>query len=373
MHNSHHYRIDDPAGILSPGLVFFPELIRANIGHSIRLCGGPDRIRPHFKTHKTAEIAAMQIEAGIGRHKCATVAEAEILASAGAADILVAYQMLGPNLRRIASLMDRFPATRFATLIDHPDAVAPLADQMAGSGRTLDVMLDLNSGMDRTGSPLSRDSIELYEMIATTPGLRAAGLHWYDGHHHQSDRQERRERVLAGWDQFTAFRDQVLMAGLEVPEVVASGTGSFDILIATGEPSLRVSPGTTTLSDAGTLRTFPDLPFVPAALLLTRVISQTGPSRLTLDLGHKAVSADPPLALRATFPTLPDARIISMHEEHAVIETGEAHRFRLGDPLPAIPGHVCPTVALHHSASIVENGNTVGEWTVAARNRFVTV
>ncbi len=365
--------IDDPGRIFSPGLVFFPEIIRENIRQSVALSGGPDRIRPHFKTHKTAEIARMQIDAGITRHKCATVAEAEILATTGASDVLIAYQMLGPNIRRVAQLIERFPAVRFATLIDHVDAVDPLARQMVQSGHSLDVMLDLNTGMDRTGSALSSHAIELYEMLSTTPGLRAAGLHWYDGHHHQPDREERQRQVLAGWNQFTGFRDKLAMSGLEVPEVVSSGTGSFDILAETGEPSLSVSPGTTTLFDAASMDAFPELPFRPAAMILTRVISHPGPNRLTLDLGHKSVSADKPLAARARFPALPDARMVMQHEEHAVIETGRAATIRLGDHLLAIPGHVCPSVALHPFATTVENGQITGQWQIAARNRSITI
>ncbi len=367
------YNIIDPDSVFSPGLVFFPEIIRENIRQSISLCGGPDRIRPHFKTHKTAEIARIQIDAGITRHKCATIAEAEILASAGVPDILIAYQMLGPNIRRIAQLIERFPAVRFATLIDHVDAVDPLAHQMAQSGQTLDVMLDLNTGMDRTGTPLSSQSIELYEMISTTPGLRAAGLHWYDGHHHQPDRDERQQQVLAGWGQFTSFRDKIVMSGLEVPEIVSSGTGSFDILAETGEPSLRVSPGTTTLFDAVSMRDFPELPFRPAAMVLTRVISHPGLNLLTIDLGHKSISADKPLKIRAQFSALPDARLIMQHEEHGVIETNQAHKFNLGDHLLAIPGHVCPTVALHQFATTIESGKITGHWQIAARNRVVTM
>lgn len=363
----------DPVAIESPGLLFFPERIRQNIAESIRLAGGADRLRPHFKTHKTAEIAALQLAAGIRHHKCATLAEAEVLAMAGAPDILVAYQLVGPNPARLARLMDRFPAVRFASLIDHPDAVEPLARAMVAAGRTLDVLLDLNTGMDRTGSPLSRDAIELYELIATTPGLAAGGLHWYDGHHHQADRQERRERILAGWNQFTAFRDRLVLSGFGIPEVVSSGTASFDILAETLEPGLRVSPGTTVLYDAESEETFPELPFQPAAMLLTRVISRTGPDRLTLDLGHKAVSADRPLASRVVFPELADARILSQHEEHLVIETSSAHRFGLGESLLAVPGHVCPTVALHQSATVVEQGRVVGEWKIAARNRKLSV
>src|SRR5258708_3474248 len=112
------YTLADPASVPSPALLFYPALIRQNLRRAIEIAGGPDRLRPHVKTHKTSEIVGMWLNLGVRKHKCATLAEAEMLAKCGAADVLIAYPLVGPNAVRIAQLAERFPATRFATLAD---------------------------------------------------------------------------------------------------------------------------------------------------------------------------------------------------------------------------------------------------------------
>src|SRR4051812_2920305 len=80
---SHRYHLSNVAEIPSPALVFFPDIIRGNIRAVIKQAGSADRLRPHVKTHKTAEVVQMQLLAGVTKHKCATIAEAEMLADAG--------------------------------------------------------------------------------------------------------------------------------------------------------------------------------------------------------------------------------------------------------------------------------------------------
>jgi D-serine deaminase-like pyridoxal phosphate-dependent protein len=239
----------------------------------------------------------------------------------------------------------------------------------AARGLELDVLLDLNSGMDRTGVPLNRAAIELYELIASTSGLRPAGLHWYDGHHRQADLTERRARVLLGWEQCLRFRDKLLLSGLPVPRLVAAGTGSFPILAETGEPNLELSPGTTVYFDADLAERFPEMPFRCALAIFTRVISTNGSNRLTLDVGHKACAADQPAGTRLWFPELPDAREVQHSEEHLVIETDSAVGYRLGDGLVAIPRHACPCSAVHQAATVIVAGEPTAQWMIAARDR----
>jgi D-threonine aldolase len=135
---------------------------------------------------------------------------------------------------------------------------------------------------------------------------------------------------------------------------------------------VECSPGTPALYDNSYLTRFPDLPFTPAALLLTRVVSHPAPGRLCLDLGHKAVAADPAGA-RAKLLELDDARQVVHSEEHMVIETAHADSIAIGTALFAIPTHVCPTVALHRRAYIVEEGQVVGQWEVTARDRVLGI
>ena len=90
------YLIHDTSAIFSPALLFYKDIIRRNISQAIAVAGGVDRLRPHVKTHKTREIVRMELDAGISKHKCATLAEAEMLADCGAPDVLLAYPMVGP-------------------------------------------------------------------------------------------------------------------------------------------------------------------------------------------------------------------------------------------------------------------------------------
>src|SRR5437764_14091906 len=109
-----HYAIRDTASVFSPALLFFKDLIRRNIARALEIAGSPARLRPHVKTHKTREIVRLELDAGITKHKCATLAEAEMLAGCGAADVLLAYNLVGPNCGRLARLSRRYPGCRFS-------------------------------------------------------------------------------------------------------------------------------------------------------------------------------------------------------------------------------------------------------------------
>src|SRR5258708_18892175 len=84
------YLLTEPNSVQSPALLFYKDLIRRNLASALTIAGDPDRLRPHVKTHKTREIVRMQLDAGVTKHKCATIAEAEMVASCGANDALLA-------------------------------------------------------------------------------------------------------------------------------------------------------------------------------------------------------------------------------------------------------------------------------------------
>src|SRR5215467_5397715 len=102
------YSIENVNEVFTPALVFYKDLIRSNIAEVIRLAGSSKRLCPHAKTHKCREIVRLQIDAGITSHKCATVAEAEMLAQCGAADVVIAYPIIGPNVRRVRALVEKY-------------------------------------------------------------------------------------------------------------------------------------------------------------------------------------------------------------------------------------------------------------------------
>lgn len=368
------YHLADPSSLFSPSLLFFKELIEQNLAEAVRIAGSPERLRPHAKTHKTREIISLELAAGITRHKCATIAEAELLADAGAPDVLLAYPMVGPNCTRMARLAAAYPGVRFSVLADHPESVRQLSAAMNAQGQEIDVLLDLDVGQQRTGIAADAGAIALYRLIADLPGLQPGGLHVYDGHNHQERVEDRQAAVDRLLKPVLELRQQLERGGLPVPRLIVGGTPTFPIYAKMDLPGLECSPGTCILHDNGYGSKFKDLAgFVPAALLLTRVISRPTPRRVTFDLGYKAVASDPPAGKRLTLLDIPEYEAVLQNEEHLVIETPFADRFKPGDTALAIPTHVCPTCALHRQAFVIVGGEVVDQWEILARDRFLTV
>jgi D-serine deaminase-like pyridoxal phosphate-dependent protein len=369
------YALSDSAAVFSPSLVFFPELIRRNIGRVVEMAGDPSRLRPHVKTHKTREIVRMLLDAGVTKHKCATIAEAEMLAMIGVPDVLIAYPLVGPNLGRLVELIRKYPSTTFSTLIDHPDATRALSAVVAAAKVTVGIVLDLDVGQHRTGIPVGDEALSLYELAASLPGLTPDGFQIYDGHNNQPDRAARETGVREFLAPVLDLMAKAQAKGLPVPRLVCGGTPSFPVYAAmTDIPGIECSPGTFVLHDAGYGPKYADLAGItPAAVLVTRVISRPTSNRVTFDLGNKAVAADPLLEKRVTLLDFPEYKTVGHNEEHLIVETAGASKYKPGDLVYALPGHICPTVALHKEALVAEGGKIVGKWTVASRDRVLTV
>ena len=120
------YRPVNESSIATPSILLYPDRIQENIRRMIRLAGGAERLRPHVKTHKIAEVIQLQLQEGIGKFKCATLAEVEMVAEAGGADILLAYPLLGPGIGMWFDLVNRFPETRLSVTVDSEHCVQEL-------------------------------------------------------------------------------------------------------------------------------------------------------------------------------------------------------------------------------------------------------
>jgi len=364
------YQVENVEEIPSPSLLVYPDRVAENLRRVLALTGGPARLRPHIKTHKLGEIVRMHVEAGVTKCKAATIAEAELAATNGMTDVLLSYQPVGPNVARLIELIRRFPQTTFRTIVDDAGALQQLSHAAVKAGVKIPVLLDIDCGMHRTGVPADEKAAALYQAIANSPGIIADGLHAYDGHMHIEDLAERTKACDEGMAKVLELREKLKAAGLPMPRLVAGGTPSFPIHAK--HPDRECSPGTYVFWDFGYGNRFKDIDMLVAAVVLTRVISKPGENRLCLDLGHKAVAAENPHP-RVFFPQLPEATAVSQSEEHLVIETPRANEFAVGDCLYGIPRHICPTVALHGTVTVIEKGRAVGKWSVRGRERMLTV
>jgi len=365
------YLLNDADQLDSPALLFYPERIAANIARLISSIDDISRLRPHVKTHKNAEITRMMINAGITKFKCATIAEAEMLGICGAADVLLAYQPVGPKVNRFIALMKNYPATHFSCLADHPDTVKVMADAALDAGLEIDLYLDLNVGMNRTGIIPDQSAVALYRLIDQQPGVRILGLHAYDGHIHDADFALRKEKWQHVLHLILALEKDLITAALPQPVIIAGGTPTYPLYAAL--EGIECSPGTFVLWDKGYQETCAEQEYLTSALLLCRVISLTGVTTVTVDLGHKSVAAENELARRVYFLNAANAKFIGQSEEHLVLEFGDGHGFKPGDILYGLPVHVCPTVALYGSAQTIEQHLITGEWKIMSRERKINI
>jgi D-serine deaminase-like pyridoxal phosphate-dependent protein len=310
----------------------------------------------------------MHLKEGVRKFKCATLAEAEMAAKAGADDLLVAMQLVGPSIERFRALRSEFPHVHFSTIVDNEGTARALDRIGRADHRPVSVFLDLDCGMGRTGIAPGSAALGLYRKFVSLPGLEAAGLHAYDGHVHEAglaDRERECAKAFAGVEQFAK---KVKKAGLPVPVLVAGGTPTFGIHAKAGHR--ECSPGTYVFWDFG-YQKFVDLDFSLAAILLTRVVSKPRANHLCLDLGHKAIAAENPQP-RAQFLDVPGVTPLMHSEEHLLIETPAARKYKVGDALYCVPRHICPTVALHDRVYAIESGVARSEWRIEARRRRIT-
>jgi 3-hydroxy-D-aspartate aldolase len=380
------WAIAEVGDIPSPSLVIYPDRAEENLRRMIAIAGDVERLRPHMKTHKLAPLIDAHVARGIRRFKCATIAEAEMVAGAGATDVLLAYQPVGPNVRRLVELARAFPAVRFSAVVDDEKVAGCISDAARQAGVTLGVWLDLDVGMHRTGVPAGERASHLYRRLTTLPGVTPRGLHAYDGHLRDRDLALRTAQVNEAFAPVTALRDELVNEGIDVPAVVAGGTPTFPVHAR--RDGVDLSPGTSVLWDAGYATQLPDLDFLAAALVLTRVVSKPGDHRVCVDLGHKAIASEGPHprvlliqpegiaeAPQTTVLGAPilNATFVGHSEEHLVFESPAAASLDVGDALYGIPWHVCPTVALHSEAVVVRDHHVVDRWRITARERRLTI
>lgn len=357
----------------SPALLFDADRIERNIQRMKDAVGGDcSLLRPHIKTHKCAEV--LRLHPDIEQIKCATIAEAELAASVGIPDVLVAYPLVGPNAARLVTLAAKFPGTRVSTVVDSEAGINGLENAATGE---LPLFLDFDCGMHRTGVSSIDKSVDLVKQIIASEKLIFAGVHAYDGHIHDAaltDRQARFDAAIAEVDRILARLDE---ENIDVPLVVSGGSPTFGMHAQRAMAATirwQCSPGTTVLWDAGYGEHYPEMDFEPAAFLMARAVSHPGDGMVCVDLGHKAVSAENPIANRVRFPGVNCLEFMSQSEEHLVLRVENQADIPIGTEMVGVPYHVCPSVALHQQAYVIRDGQITGEkWAIVARDREITV
>ena len=327
-------------------------------------------LRPHAKTHKSIDIARLQMAAGAVGLCCAKMGEAEALAAGGVNAILITSPVVTPQaIARLATLHERIGDLRMVT--DNSQNVAALAIATKEASRPLPVVVDIDPGIRRTGVSSPEAAVALAKQITTAPSLTFAGVQFYCGaQQHIEKYEDRRAAITERTEYLKGVIAALDVAGLKPDVVTGGGTGTHHIDAALGVLT-EWQTGSYVFMDKQYVDC--DLtgdgkpPFENALFIDAHVISANAPGMGTLDAGFKALSTDggsPQIAAGAPA----DAAFFFMGDEHsALIAMG--HQFRVGDAVTLTAPHCDPTVNLYDAYHIVRGGDLIDIWSVSARGR----
>ena len=252
------YQVINVEDIDSPALLLYRERVKENIRLLKSMVKHVGALRPHVKTNKMPEVCELMLNEGISKFKCATIAEAEMLARINAPDVLLAYQPVGPKVSRLLRLIKTYPSTHFSCLVDNKENAAFIARNAVAAGITLDVYIDLNVGMNRTGIRPA-DALPLVEYLQSLPGIQLAGLHGYDGHIRDTDLSVRQQRSDDGFNEVLSLSEKVYSLFKLPLKIVVGGTPTFPTHAS--RENVECSPGTFVFSDWTYKHIVPDEPF----------------------------------------------------------------------------------------------------------------
>ena len=329
-------------------------------------------LRPHAKTHKSAAIAKLQIEAGALGVCCAKLGEAEALAGEGVESILITSPVVTPQaIKRLAALHAKIADLRLAA--DNPENIDTLAAALEGAALALPIVVDIDPGIRRTGVASPEAAVALAQRIAAHPQLAYAGVQFYCGAQQHIENYADRQAAI---EDRTAYLQSVIAAlnaaGFAPQMITGGGTGTHRIDSALGVLN-ELQVGSYVFMDrqyrdcdlAGEGAGHP--PFESALLIDATVISANAASMATIDSGFKALSTDggsPQIVAGAPA----DAMFVFMGDEHGALIAPD-HPFKLGDRITLTAPHCDPTVNLYDAYHVVRGDTLIDIWPVTARGR----
>ncbi|MGE3906818.1 MAG: DSD1 family PLP-dependent enzyme [Reyranellaceae bacterium] len=356
----------------TPALVVDVEALDANIAtmaafarrHGVAL-------RPHSKTHKSADIARRQIEAGALGVCCAKLGEAEALSEAGIGGLHVTSAVVTPQgIERLIALNGR--TNGLTVVVDDAGNIDALAAAAARAGQTLSLILDIDPGMHRTGVWNDDDVVPLAKRIRDAGSLHFAGVQFYSGRlQHVEAYADRLKTVLEETARLARLVNELRQAGLPPAIVTGSGTGTHQI-DATQSIFTELQVGSyvfmDTQYDAVDLHGDASRPFRQALQVDTTVISASSPGLATADAGLKAFATDGPRpVILSGAPAGSTYRFFG--DEYGAVVLPDGTRLPVGSSLTCQPPHCDPTVNLYEAYHVVRGDTLIDIWPITARGR----
>ena len=333
------------------------------------------KLRPHVKTHKIPTIAREQLEAGAAGITVAKVSEAEVMAGGGIQDIFIAYPLVtGSKIERALRLSERISLT---VGVDGLEGARRLSGLAASSGQILDIRLEVDTGLKRTGVIRSQ-AVKLASKIATLGNLNLTGIYTYRGAvlEDGSPTLDLKKAGLEEGELMVSLAEQIRAQGIDIEDV---SLGSTPTAAFAGEVEgvTEIRPGTYVFYDRMQAQLGACSPEECAATVIVTVVSRPSEGLAIIDGGSKTFATDvptdkEPLNLKGFGRVVddPDAVLERLTEEHGMLRIPGEHDFRVGEAIRIVPNHVCSTVNLHDEVCFVDDSGATEVVVVAARGKL---
>ena len=345
--------------LITPALVLDVDAAQRNIDHmasELKQMGGAT-IRPHYKTHKSPDLARRQLQAGAGGLSMATVWEAAILAAAGMDDLFVVNMVAHPGKVRVLAELAR--DHRVLVAVDEAANAAALAAAAVTAGSTLGIMVEVDTGMDRCGVDDAADCLAVARQVMDLPGLRFEGITGYEGHCSLTpDNELRHERQREAMKFFTGVAELLEADGIGCPIRSAGGIATWSWTAA--YPGMtEIQAGTYVVMDNFHGRMVPG--FEHSLTIQATVISRQS-GKVIVDAGNKSV-ADPADVTMVGH----DHKVFRFDEEHGIFDAAGRSPLRVGDPVALVPGYSPSTVNWYDAYHVVQDDIVVDIWPIIPR------
>lgn len=323
-------------------------------------------LRPHVKTHGCPALAHLQLEYGqtVGGICTAKVSQAEVFAKNGITDILIANQVV--SKRGIGRLCALAKQVEMTVAVDNSQNILDISDAARVSNVSINVLVDLNTRLDRCGVEPGNKALELAQLVDSLPSVSFTGLMAYEGcllHENYDDLVKETHEVMRP---VLETKDILINAGLEVGTVSVGGTHNYEIAGAI-EGITEIQAGSYIVSD-NSYRTYrPSL--VPSLTVLATIISNPEPTVVVADAGHKAVGADQHMPL---VEDIPGATVVRCSAEHGKIELSDESlgTLDLGDKVRLTPYDAETCMNLYNFVNVIRDGKLEAIWDISARGMY---
>ena len=349
--------------IPTPALVLNYNIMQKNIETMAKFAREHNvNHRPHVKTHKCPIIAHMQLKAGCKGITVAKVGEAEVFAQSGIDDIFIANQVIDPtHIDRMAKL-SKYIQIRCA--VDSKKNIMDLSKIATKNNAILEVLLDVNLGLGRSGVEPGDPALEMANFIKNTDHLKIIGLFGYEGHLTPMMNLEQKEKMAnESYKKIVDTRDLLNKNGFEINHISTSGSGTYKYA-AKYDGITEIRPGTYVFSDEHLQMVEPD--FELAVTILGTIQNQTGKKEFTTDAGAKAIATGDG---KPVFKEFPKSKIRVMNEEHTQFKAIGAESLEIGHKIEFFPAHICTSINLHDYIHVVKDNEYVGKWEILARGK----